>query len=47
MGPDKLVRRPKESRLVAAVTGLYREQQLGEEQPSSWAGEVRVVGGVC
>jgi hypothetical protein len=29
------------------ISGLYREEPLGERQPSLWAGMVRVGGRVC
>lgn len=29
------------------VSGLYREEPLGEEQPSPWAGKLRAEGAVC
>ena len=29
------------------MSGLYREEPLGEGQPRSWAGEFRVGGRVC
>ena len=32
---------------VTKMSGLYREEPLGEGQPSPWAGKFRVGGRVC
>lgn len=36
--PGAAAKRPKEQ--VTKMAGLYKEWQLGEEQPSPWAGEI-------
>jgi hypothetical protein len=50
-GRGEPVAAPRRSKVkkgeVTKVYGLYREGPLGEEQPSNWAGEFRVKGGVC
>ena len=43
--PDTVARRPKVQKgRVTKMSGLYREESLGEGQPSPWAGEFRVEG---
>ena len=37
----------KDTRAVTKMSGLYREEPLGEGQPSPWAGKFRLEGSMC
>lgn len=48
--PGVAARRPKVREgkgWAAKMSGLYREEPLGEGQPCPWTGEFRVEGGGC
>ena len=44
---DSMQRESGEEGRETKMSGLYREEPLGEGQPSPWAGKFRVGGRVC
>lgn len=44
--PDTASKRPKVRRQVTQMSELYRKESLEEGQPSPWAEEFRIGGGV-